>query len=81
MSKITKKELDELVKQEKDKGAILHDLGVLSTQKHSLSHMYADLTVKQKASIKTLEEKYGKININLQDGSYELNKEENEKNK
>ncbi len=81
MSKITKKELDELVKQEKDKGAILHDLGVLSTQKHSLSHMYADLTVKQKTSIKTLEEKYGKININLQDGSYELNKEENEKNK
>ena len=56
-------------------------MGILTTQQHSLSHMYADLTGKQKASIKTLEEKYGKININLQDGSYELNKEENEKNK
>jgi hypothetical protein len=38
--------------------------------------MYAELMVEQDKSKKELEEKYGKININLQDGSYEIIKDE-----
>jgi ABC-type oligopeptide transport system ATPase subunit len=80
MSKIEEKELEVLQEQEKKKSAILHDLGLLETQKHSLNHMYAECMVEQDKSKKELEEKYGKININLSDGSFEEIKED-EKNK
>ena len=78
MSKITEAELEGLQKQEQKKGAILHDLGLLSTQKHSLNYMYVELMVEQDNTKKELEETYGKVNINLQDGSFELIKEDEE---
>ena len=78
MSKITEVELKGLQEQEQKKGAILHDLGLLETQKHSLNHYYVELMVEQDKSKKELEEAYGKVNINLQDGSFELIKEDEE---
>jgi len=82
MSKIKEKELEVLQEQEKKKGAILHDLGLLDTQRHSLMHIYADLMKEQQDSKTELEEKYGKININLSDGSFEeIKEEQDEKNK
>jgi len=78
MSKITKEELKELQEQQGKLNAIKHDIGLLSTQIHSLNHVYADEISKQEESKKSLEEKYGKININLQDGSYEEIKEDKE---
>jgi|TARA_B110000459_G_scaffold192023_1_gene228757 hypothetical protein len=80
MSKISEAELKNLQEQEQKKGAILHDLGLLQTQTHSLNHYYVELMVEQDKSKKELEEIYGKVNINLQDGSFELI-EENEENK
>jgi|TARA_R110000744_G_scaffold6398_1_gene22432 hypothetical protein len=80
MPKITEVELKNLQEQEQKKGAILHDLGLLETQKHSLNHYYVDLMVDQAKSKKELEEIYGEININLTDGSFELIKKD-EKNK
>ena len=79
MSKISEVELKELQEQEQKKGAILHDLGLLETQKHSLNHMYAELMVEQDKSKKELEEEYGKVNINLKDGSFEIIKDEENK--
>jgi hypothetical protein len=79
MSKIKESELKTLQEQEQKKGAILHDLGLLETQKHSLNHMYAELMVEQDKSKKELEESYGKVNINLKDGSYEIIKDEENK--
>ena len=81
MSKITEAELKGLQEQEQKKGAILHDLGLLTTQKHSLNHMYVELMVEQEKTKKELEETYGKVNINLQDGSFELIPEKDEENK
>jgi len=82
MSKIEEKELKVLQEQEKKKGAILHDLGLLDTQRHSLMHIYADLMKEQQDSKTELEEKYGKININLSDGSFEeIKEEQDEENK
>ena len=75
MSKITKEELKELQEQQGKLNAIKHDIGLLSTQIHSLNHMYADEISKQEESKKGLEKKYGKINIDLKDGSYEEIKE------
>jgi hypothetical protein len=71
MSKITEEELEQLKDQESKKSAILHDLGVLETQKHSLLHAYAVIQDEQNKSKVALEDKYGKINVDLSDGSYE----------
>jgi|TARA_R110000744_G_scaffold45329_1_gene100720 hypothetical protein len=71
MSKITKTELEGLQEQEKKKSAILHDLGLLQTQIHSLNHMYVELMIEQDKTKKELEGVYGKVNINLKDGVYE----------
>ena len=79
MSKIKESELKNLQEQEQKKGAILHDLGLLQTQIHSLNHMYVELMVEQDKSKKDLGEEYGKVNINLQDGSYEIIKDEENK--
>ena len=57
---IEKSELETLQDQEQKKGAILHDLGLLSTQMSSLQYMYADIMNQQKKSKEELEEKYGK---------------------
>jgi len=81
MSKITEVELKGLQEQEQKKGAILHDLGLLQTQTYSLNHMYVELMVEQDKSKKELEAEYGKVNINLKDGSYELIPEKDEENK
>jgi len=80
MSKISKEELKNLQEQTGKLNAIKHDLGLLQTQIHSLNHMYAELMVEQEKSKKELEESYGKINIDLKDGSYELIPEKDEKN-
>jgi|TARA_R110000765_G_scaffold233749_1_gene336846 hypothetical protein len=72
MSKIKKTELEGLQEQEKKKAAILHDLGLLQTQIHSLNHMYVELMIEQDKTKKELEESYGKVNINLTDGVYEV---------
>ena len=79
--KISETELKDLQEQEQKKGAIFHDLGLLQTQVHTLSHMYAELVNEQEKNKKELEESYGKININLQDGSYELIEDKDEENK
>ena len=79
MSKITEAELKGLQEQEQKKGAILHDLGLLQTQIHSLNHMYVQLMVEQDGTKKELEEAYGKVNIDLKDGSFESIKDEESK--
>jgi len=76
MSKIKKEELKNLQEQTGKLNAIKHDLGLLQTQTHSLNHMYVELMVEQDKSKKELEESYGKINIDLKDGSYKEIKEE-----
>ena len=79
MSKISKEELKQLQEQEQKKNAIKHDIGVLETQKHSLLHLWADIVSEQESAKKELEEKYGKVNIDLKDGSYEnIEEQENE---
>ena len=76
MSKITKEELKELQEQQGKLNAIKHDIGLLSTQIHSLNHLHVEEISKQEELKKGLEENYGKINIDLKDGSYEIIEEE-----
>ena len=79
MNKLSKEELTEAQGHETKKNAILHDLGLLQTQSHTLSHMFAELMQKEQATKKELEKKYGNISIDLNDGSYKLMKDEKNK--
>jgi len=79
MGKLSKDELRKFRRQEEKKQAILHDLGVLATQSHTLSHMFAELAMKQEKNKKDLEEKYGNIEVNLEDGTFKLITDEKNK--
>ena len=76
MSKITEEQLKQLQEQEGKKNAIKHDIGLLETQKHTLLHAFANVQEEQDKLKTQLEDEYGKINVNLQDGSYEIIAEE-----
>jgi len=46
------------------------ELGNIETTKHKILHQAAELETKEFGEMhKTLEEKYGKVNINISDGS------------
>jgi hypothetical protein len=77
--KLSKDELKTFKDQEQQKQAILHDLGLLATQSHTLSHMFAELAMKQENNKKDLEAKYGNIEVNLEDGTFKLITDEKNK--
>ena len=70
-NKIEKKELEQLTEQQTAKVRLLSDIGAIEAQKHELLHAFAEVVSKSKELNETLEEKYGKITVNLEDGSYE----------
>ena len=78
MSKITKEQLEKLQESQKKYAAIKHDLGQLEVQKHGLLHLWASVQEEDNKFKQELENEYGKININLEDGSYEEIKEDGE---
>jgi len=77
--KITEKELEVLQTQEKQKNQIAHDIGALESRKHKLLHLLDDVIEHQEMTFESIEESYGKININLETGEYEEIKEEETK--
>jgi len=70
VNKITKKELEKVVEQQKTLNEVLTSVGVLETQKHGLLHKVAALNKDIEEVKNDLEGKYGAININLEDGTY-----------
>ena len=75
--KITEKELEILQTQEKQKNQIAHDIGALESRKHKLLHLLDDVIEHQEMTFESIEESYGKININLETGEYtEITEEE-----
>jgi len=68
--KLEEKELQGLKDVQSKTQMFLHDIGVLESQKHNLLHALAQVSGEQQEMIKALEEKYGKIEIDLADGSY-----------
>jgi len=76
-NKLTEKELKEVQELQNTLYKLTTDIGVRETQKHAILHELAGVNQKQEEVKKTLEDKYGSININLKDGTFEL-QEENE---
>ena len=54
------------------------EVGQLETRKHMLLHSLATIQEELKAIQDKLEVEYGKVSINIQDGTYEPIKEEDE---
>ena len=70
VSKITDEQLEVITKHQKDLNKSLTNIGFLETQKHSLLHEYAGIVDDIEKYKKELEDIYGAININIEDGSY-----------
>jgi len=78
--KLTEKELKKVQDHQGQIGRLIHNIGVLEAEKHAALHILAGANEDQEKTKKELEEKYGSININISDGSYEeIKKEETEK--
>ena len=75
-NKITEEELKNLQESQARMNQALSQVGLIEARKHSLLHSIADLNKELETTKKNLEEKYGSVNINLEDGSYEEVKQE-----
>ena len=67
---ITEEQLKLLQEQQGKLNEMLRTIGVLETQKLNVSKEIEALSKEIDSTKKELEEEYGQININLQDGSY-----------
>ena len=70
--KITDEQLEQVRAQQGVKARIINDVGVLEAQKHDLLNALTNVMQKTAETAEELEKEYGKININLEDGSYEV---------
>ena len=76
--KVKEEELKTIKDQQEKINSILHQLGYLESQKHGLLHEIAGVNQDVEEFKSKLEEEYGAININLEDGTYTEIKEEEE---
>ena len=75
---ITAEELKTIKEQQSELGTVVNQIGQLEANKHSLLHKIAGINEGIEDTKKQLEEKYGSINVNLEDGTYtEIEKEDN----
>ena len=70
MSKITDEQLSTIQNQQQELNAILNEVGYLEATKHGLLHKFGGINQDVEEFKKQLEEEYGAININLEDGTY-----------
>ena len=85
-SKITEEELKSIQDIQSIKNKIVQELGAIKARKHEYSHDLAAAPAKGGDIADELEKSYGKINLNIEDVTYEEVKEEenveaNQKNK
>jgi len=75
-NKITEEQLETIVKQQKDLQALLTNIGLIESQKHGFLHQLADINKAVEDFKMELQDQYGAININLEDGSYNFMEEQ-----
>jgi len=69
-NKIEEGILKNLQQQQENKAKIQGELGGLELQKHALLHAFAQVQSEQDAITKELEDKHGKIQIDLKTGEF-----------
>jgi len=68
--KIKEEELKLIQEQQKKLNELVHNIGLLESQKHGLLHDIAGVNKEVEDYKEVLEAEYGAINIDLEDGSY-----------
>ena len=79
MNRITDEELELIREQQTKIAQIKQDIGTLELRKHEVMGVMLDVNQEVEETKATLEEKYGRVNINLDDGSYTAVEEEKSK--
>ncbi len=79
--KIKEEELLLIQEQQKQLNELVHNIGMLESQKHGLLHDIAGANKEIEDYKEVLETEYGSIEINLEDGSYTKIEENVESNK
>ena len=70
MAKITEKQLEEIVKINKELEDTVLEIGILESKKHGLLHKVAEVNKVLEEQKVELEKEYGKISIDLKTGEY-----------
>ena len=68
--KVKEEQLTKIKDQQEKLNELIHNIGLLESQKHGLLHEIAKVNVDIEEYKQELEEEYGAININLEDGTY-----------
>ena len=77
MNKIKDEQLKIIQEQQTELNNILHEVGVLETQKHGLLHKFGSINQQVEDFKNELEKEYGAIKVNVETGEYtEITKEE-----
>ena len=79
--KIKEKELKTIQEQQTKLNDLVHNIGLLESQKHGLLHDIAGVNKDIEEYKSVLEKEYGAININVEDGTYTNIEEDVEGNK
>jgi len=79
--KIKEEELKTIQEQQEQLNGLVHNIGLLESQKHGLLHDIAGVNKDIEEYKSVLEKEYGAININVEDGTYTEIKEDVEGNK
>ena len=74
--KIKEEQLTKIKDQQEKLNELIHNIGLLESQKHGLLHEIAKVNVDIEEYKQELEKEYGAININLEDGTYKEIEEE-----
>ena len=76
MAKITKEQLETVVKQQQELNKLVNEIGVLETRKHAAIHKIAGVNEDIDDTKVELEKEYGNVSINLETGEYTIIEEE-----
>ena len=80
-AKITEEQLKQLQGFVQTLNQAQMQLGQLETEKHGLLHKTAEIQSELQTFQKELEEEYGKVSVNIQDGTYVAIPDEDESDK
>ena len=79
-STISKEQLEKIQGFQKDLNKLLNEVGFLEAQKAQVLSKFGEINKQTEEFKKELEDEYGSININLEDGTYTpIEKEEDKK--
>ena len=76
MNRIEDKELEQIREQQTKLAQIKQDLGTLEVRKHEVMEVFLSVNKEVEETKSELEKKYGRVNINLDDGTYSKIEEE-----